>query len=44
VPVIQATDQAAAEQVAMADPAVAAGVLKVAVVPWNVVFGIHRDI
>ena len=44
VPVIQATDRAAAEQVAAANPAVAAGVLKVAVVPWNVVFGIHRGI
>jgi len=44
VPVIQAIDLAAAEQLAMADPAVAAGRLKVAVVPWNIVFGIHRGI
>ncbi len=44
VPVVKASSLAAAKQLAASDPAVKAGLLKAAVVPWNIVFGVHPGI
>ncbi|GAC1522280.1 MAG: hypothetical protein NVS2B16_30070 [Chloroflexota bacterium] len=40
-PIIHASDHAEALGKATQDPAVQTGVLKVAVVPWTIVFGTH---